>query len=263
MATTDISARNGRGARATRTAGTQGGPDTEAPGGSDAGAQDRPGARTQDRPAARTLGAERGAGSAPAPAPKKGRPGYDQQSVLEVAVSAFIEHGYDATSMGLLAERLGLSKAAIYHHFPAKTELLRAALDQALDALEGVLAEDGALRGSAEDRLSHVLRGAVLVLVDKLPYVTLLLRVRGNTEVERDALARRRAFDRAVTGLVVAARDDGTLRNDIDPRVTTRLLFGMINSIVEWYRPEGPETAERLATDVLTVALDGLRTQRG
>jgi AcrR family transcriptional regulator len=195
-------------------------------------------------------------------APKKGRPGYDQQSVLDVAVAAFIDHGYDATSMGLLAGRLGLSKAAIYHHFPAKTELLRAALDQALDGLEGVLTEDGATHGSAEERLSHVLRGAVHVLVEKLPYVTLLLRVRGNTEVERNALDRRREFDKAVTDLVVAARDDGTLRDDIDPRVTTRLLFGMINSIVEWYRPGGPETADQLAADVLAVALDGLRTQR-
>jgi AcrR family transcriptional regulator len=180
--------------------------------------------------------------------------------VLDVAVDAFIEHGYDATSMGLLAGRLGLSKAAIYHHFPAKTELLRAALNRALDGLEGVLDEEGARRGTPEERLSYVLRGAVRVLVAELPSVTLLLRVRGNTDVEREALERRRAFDRSVTGLVVAARDDGTLRSDIDPGVATRLIFGMINSIVEWYRPGGPETAERLADDVLAVALDGLRT---
>ncbi|GAB3392518.1 TetR/AcrR family transcriptional regulator [Humibacter soli] len=190
---------------------------------------------------------------------RRGRPGYDQAAVLDVAVSAFIEHGYDATSMGLLAERLGITKAAIYHHFPAKAELLRAALDQALAGLEGVLAESGARDGSAADRLAYVIRGAVLVLVDKLPYVTLLLRVRGNTDVERDALARRRAFDRSVAALVVDARNEGSLRSDVDPRVVTRLLFGMVNSIVEWYRPGGAEGADQLADDVLTVALDGLR----
>ena len=97
------------------------------------------------------------------------------------------------------------------------------------------------------------------MLTDKLPYVTLLLRVRGNTEVERRALARRRAFDRAVAALVVEARDEGSLRSDVDPGVATRLLFGMINSIVEWYRPGGAEGADQLAEDVLTVAFDGLR----
>ena len=194
--------------------------------------------------------------------PRRGRPGYDRQGVLDVAVRAFNEYGYDATSMGTLATRLGLSKSAIYHHFPSKDHLLEAALDEALGGLEGVLTEPGATSGSAADRLSHVLHRAVEVLVERLPYVTLLLRLRGNTPVERTALVRRREFDRAVASLVLAARDAGELRSDIDPRIAERLMFGMINSIVEWYRPEGPEDASRLADDVLAVAFDGLRMRR-
>lgn len=190
--------------------------------------------------------------------PKRGRPGIDPQLVLDAAVAAFIEQGYDATSMGTLSARLGLSKAAIYHHFPAKVELLRAALDEALGGLEGVLLKEGATSGKADERLAYVLNGAVHILIEKLPYVTLLLRVRGNTDVERAALTRRRAFDRSVTALVVAARDEGSVRSDIDPSVVTRLIFGMINSIVEWYRPSGPESADQLASDVLAVALEGL-----
>ena len=191
------------------------------------------------------------------PEPRRGRPGYARQAVLDIAVAAFIEHGYDATSMGLLATRLGLSKAAIYHHFPAKTELLRAALDEALDGLEGSLAASAAVPTAAA-RLEAVLRGAVHVLVDRLAYVTLLLRVRGNTEVERNALERRRAFDRAVTELVADAAAEGAVRSDVDPRIATRLVFGMINSVAEWYRPAGVENADQLADDVLAIALRGL-----
>jgi len=199
---------------------------------------------------------------APSSEPRRGRPGYDRAGVLEVAVRAFNEFGYDATSMGTLADRLGLSKSAVYHHFPSKEQLLEAALDEALGGLEGVLTEPGATSGTAASRLAYVLHRAVEVLVERLPYVTLLLRLRGNTEVEREALRRRREFDRAVTELVLAARDAGDLRSDIDPRIVERLLFGMINSIVEWYRPEGPEDATRLADDVLAVAVDGLRMPR-
>ncbi|MEO8907576.1 MAG: TetR/AcrR family transcriptional regulator [Microbacteriaceae bacterium] len=201
---------------------------------------------------------------------KRGRPGYDQRAVLEIAVAAFNEFGYDATSMGVLAQRLGLSKSAIYHHFAAKEDMLELALDEALTALENVLADadarsdsdHNAADRSAVDRLAAVLRGAVAVLVDKLPSVTLLLRVRGNPDVERHALTRRRAFDRAVSSLVVQARDEGSLRSDVDPAIVSRLLFGMINSIAEWYRPGGPVDAVTLADDVLTVALDGLRMPR-
>ena len=190
---------------------------------------------------------------------RRGRPGYDQQGILDVAVAAFNQYGYDATSMGVLADRLGLSKSAIYHHFASKDEILDRALDHALSSLEGVLDEPEATHGRAADRLDHVLRGAVHVLVDQLSYVTLLLRVRGNTEVERRALERRRAFDKRVTALVAEAQAEGSLRSDIDVRIVERLLFGMINSIVEWYRPGGPEDAARLADDVIAVALDGLR----
>lgn len=191
----------------------------------------------------------------PTPA-RRGRPGYDRQQILEIAVQVFIEQGYDATSVAALAARLGLSKSALYHHFASKEQLLEVALDEALGGLEGALKDaDGS---SARDRLEHVLRGAVLVLVDKLAYVTLLLRVRGNSDVERAALERRRSFDRRVTTLVRAAQAEGTVRSDIDPSVATRLLFGMVNSIVEWYRPSGPEGAAELAGDVLAVALDGL-----
>lgn len=187
-----------------------------------------------------------------------GREPYDIAAVLDIAVSAFNEFGYDATSISILADRLGTSKSAIYYHVSGKEDLLRLALDRAIGGLEAVLQLEEASAGAAEARLQFVVRGAVRVLVDDLPYVTLLLRLRGNTEVERQALERRRTFDRAVAILVDEARAEGSLRADIDARTTTRLLFGMINSIVDWYRPGGSLTREQLADDVITVAFGGL-----
>lgn len=194
-------------------------------------------------------------------ATKRGRPGYDQQSVLRIAVDVFNRHGYDATSMGTLAENLGISKSAIYHHVPSKGDLLKLALDHALGGLEAILTQPEASSGPADQRLEFVLRQTVAVLVERLPFVTLLLRLRGNTEIERDALERRRSFDHAVSGLIAAARDEGSLRTDIDPRTATRLLFGTINSIVEWYKPGGSLSPEKLADDLITIAFDGLHAR--
>ena len=117
--------------------------------------------------------------AAPVPG-KRGRPGYDQQTVLNVAVDVFNRHGYEATSMGILAENLGITKSAIYHHVPSKGDLLRLALDHALDGLEAVLDDPRASTGAADARLEFVLRGTIDVLTARLPFVTLLLRLRGN-----------------------------------------------------------------------------------
>lgn len=190
----------------------------------------------------------------------KARVNHDQESILLGAVEVFNRHGYDATSMGLLAENLGITKSAIYHHVPSKEYLLELALDRALGGLEGVLTDPLATTGPAVSRLDFVLRAATEVLTDRLPYVTLLLRLRGNTELERAALERRRSFNRAVAELVDEAQTDGAIRSDVDSRAITRLLFGMINSVVDWYRPDGPVSAAKVADDIVAVAFGGIRT---
>ena len=123
---------------------------------------------------------------------RRGRPGYDVESLLAVAVEVFNERGYDGTSMEDLSRRLGIAKSAIYHHVTGKDELLRMAVDRALDGLFDVAAQTRREGGRAIDRLEFLVRGSVVVLQEQLPYVTLLLRIRGNTAVERAALARRR-----------------------------------------------------------------------
>jgi AcrR family transcriptional regulator len=192
-------------------------------------------------------------------APRRGRPGYDRESLLRVAVDVFNERGYDRTSMEDLAQTLGITKSAIYHHVRSKDELLGLALDRALDGLFEAAEHAQGAPGRAVDRLEQLVRASIAVLVDRLPFVTLLLRVRGNTDVERSALARRRAFDRIVADLAEEAVNEGDLRPDVDPTMTARLVFGMVNSLTEWYRPRGGVSAEQLADTVCAVAFDGLR----
>ncbi|MFC7340254.1 TetR/AcrR family transcriptional regulator [Saccharopolyspora griseoalba] len=191
---------------------------------------------------------------------RRGRPGYDLDGLLDVAVQVFNERGYDGTSMEVLAGRLGITKSAIYYHVSGKDELLRLGVNRALDALFAVVDEPAATTGPAIDRLEHVVRRSVQVLVDELPFVTLLLRVRGNTRVERQALSRRREFDQVVSDLVKEAEREGSIRPDVDPALTSRLLFGMVNSIIEWYRPARGLRAEHVAEAVTKIAFDGLRS---
>ncbi len=183
------------------------------------------------------------------------RPAYDHESLLQVAVTVFNERGYDGTSMEHLAQTAGISKSSIYHHVAGKEALLRAALDRALDALFAVCEEEESTTGPAIDRLRHVIRRSVEILDQELPYVTLLLRVRGNTETEKDALDRRRTFDRFVAKLVASAAEDGDLGEDLDPALATRLIFGMINSIAEWYHPGGEISAAALADGVVGLVI--------
>lgn len=201
------------------------------------------------------------ASSAPGsrPAGQVGRPGYDLASLLGVAVAVFNQRGYDGTSMEYLASRLGISKSSIYHHVRGKSELLQLAVNRALDALFAAAQQPDTTTGPALDRLENLVRRSIHVLVEELPYVTLLLRVRGNTAVERHALARRREFDHIVGGLVAEACAEDSIRPDVDPELTSRLVFGTVNSLIEWYRPSRALGADQLADAMITMIFDGLR----
>lgn len=186
---------------------------------------------------------------------------HDLESLLAVAVRVYTERGFDGTSMGDLAAAAGLSKSSLYHHVESKEQLLRLALDRAVEPLFAVLEEPGAQQGRALARLEHVVRREVEVLVDRLPYVTLLLRVRGNSTTERWALARRRDFDHLVADLVTEAAAEGDVRSDVDPGLVARLLFGTVNSLAEWYDPAARSALDghALADAVVRLAFDGLR----
>jgi AcrR family transcriptional regulator len=195
-------------------------------------------------------------------APAARRDSHSVESLLTVAVGVFNVRGYDGTSMEDLAKAAGISKSSIYHHVVGKEELLRLSLSRALDGLFAVLEEPAAREGAAAVRLEHVVRRTCLELIRNLPHVTLLLRVRGNTATERGALARRRDFDHRVAALAAEAIAEGDLRAGLDPRLTARLVFGLVNSISEWYRPQPSDSPDALADAVVGLVFDGLRTVR-
>jgi AcrR family transcriptional regulator len=182
---------------------------------------------------------------------------YDAESLLAVAVTEFNTRGYDATSMEDLSRAAGITKSSFYHHVSGKEELLRAALARALDGLFGILDEPAAREGTPLQRLQHIVYRQVEVLTSELPYVTLLLRVRGNTGTERWALARRREFDAGIATLVTDALAAGQIRPDIEPALAARLLSGTVNSLIEWYRP-GRAGGKTLPADVVRVVSEGI-----
>lgn len=186
-----------------------------------------------------------------------GRRPYDAESLLAVAVGVFNTRGYDGTTMEHLSAAAGIGKSSIYHHVTGKDDLLQRALDRALGALFTVL-DDLDPQASALDQLATVVHRSVEVLIRELPYVTLLLRVRGNSAIERTAMQRRREFDARVAELVGRALDDGSVTSALDPALATRLIFGLVNSISEWYRPHHEPDAPDIPDAVVTLVLHGL-----
>ncbi|MDN5742043.1 MAG: TetR/AcrR family transcriptional regulator [Yaniella sp.] len=194
----------------------------------------------------------------PAPAVRRGRPGYDRQTLVDLCVKVFNRHGYDATSMGMLATELGISKSAIYHHVKTKEDILQSALTEALGGLEEIMDAAESTAGPATNKIEALIIGAVRVLVEKQPSVTLLLRLRGNSEVETDALKRRRNLTNRLASLIATAQAEESVRDTVDPQTMARLIFGTINSLADWYQLEKSVNAKETGRVLANLVFHGV-----
>jgi AcrR family transcriptional regulator len=94
---------------------------------------------------------------------------HTRQQILETAQEMFAELGYDATSLQMIADKMGLTKAAVYYHFRAKSDILHAIMMPGVHRIEALLDEAATMRGRRA-RITHVISGLVDFLVSHRRY---------------------------------------------------------------------------------------------
>jgi AcrR family transcriptional regulator len=98
-----------------------------------------------------------------------------RQEILETAQRLFAERGYDATSLQMIADEMGLTKAAVYYHFPAKSDILHEAMLPGINRVKALLEKAAEMRGRRA-RVECIINGFVDFLVDNRHYAVLAAR---------------------------------------------------------------------------------------
>ena len=189
---------------------------------------------------------------------------YDDQRelILERAAHLFARQGYSGTSMNQVAEACGLSKPALYHYFRDKYALLVHIAEEHVSRLQELVEEVDALQLAPEPRLRLLIERFVLEYARARDAHRVLTEdVRFLTEEDQ---ARILGTERSVVGHFASAIGQqwphiGTARLT---KPTTMLLFGMINWMFTWLRPEGSLTHEDLAPMVADLFFGGVPAMR-
>src|SRR2546430_15829119 len=95
-----------------------------------------------------------------------------RQQILQTAQRLFAELGYDATSLQMIADEMGLTKAAVYYHFRAKNEILDAIMLPGVQRLEALLDDAAAIRGRRA-RLEFLVNEFIDFLVQNRHYAVM------------------------------------------------------------------------------------------
>jgi TetR/AcrR family transcriptional regulator, cholesterol catabolism regulator len=185
------------------------------------------------------------------------RTAYDEklESILRTAAQVFAEKGYHQASIRDIARATRVSLSGLYYYFKSKEELLFLIQDHAFgtlirnldDLLDGVEDPHRRLRLLIENHLRFFVNNMaeMKVLSHEADSLTGELRARVN--------AKKRALSDTAYSILQELKPD----SGVDLRVATFSLFGMMNWLYNWYRPERDVAVDRLAADMSRLFLGG------
>jgi TetR/AcrR family transcriptional regulator, cholesterol catabolism regulator len=178
--------------------------------------------------------------------------------LTRAAARLFAEKGYHGTSVGDLAEALGVQKGSLYAHIDSKADLLWEVAREGAEAFHAALdtvPEDGPVL----ERIEAALRAHLRVVSEQLDVATVFVREWRYLEGERRErfVAERRRYEERVRALFREGRELGQLRTDLDDGTAALLTLSAANWAYTWLRP-GVDT-DSLADRFTALLLDGTR----
>lgn len=185
-----------------------------------------------------------------------------QRGLLTSAAAVFAEMGMEKASMSLIASHSNVSKALLYHYYPSKDALIfdivRTHLSELQSAIEAADQPDVA----PQERLRLLVK-AVLKNYEGRDNEH-KVQLNGTSALSEEQLAELQMIERQIV------KRFSTVIRDINPDLAkdkerpllmpvTMSLFGMMNWVYMWFRPNGPITRDDYADIATTLILEGVK----
>ena len=204
---------------------------------------------------------------------QNGRRGRSKRlEILAAATDRFGRDGYEHTKWADIAADIGVGATALYHYFESKQHCLYVIMDEAIEDFRSEFVRITAEERDLSRALAVVLESCFALSDHQVLRNRVLVAEQGRLSTtsgsEREEQARQAARSRMRelefewASFLAAAMRDGTIP-ETDPRLLTRAVLGLYNSIWHWYRPNGIISLDRIATyyTELAHALVGLPPQ--
>ena len=185
-----------------------------------------------------------------------------RDAVLQTAAQLFLEKSYGRTSMNDVAERLKITKPALYHYFRNKEEILLECYRVGTGMIEEILNGIAAHCGTGVEKVEAFIHSYANVMT--LNFGRCVMRF-DEGDLSGEAFAEVRAYkrkiDRRLRGFIQEGIADGSI-TPCDPKLAAFSIAGALNWICIWYEPKGPLSANEIATQFARTLTQGLATRR-
>lgn len=189
-------------------------------------------------------------------------PATKREAVLKTAAHLFLENGYARTSMNDVADRLNITKPALYHYFRNKEEILIECYRLGTGLIEEILNEIAAHCGTGLEKVEAFIYSYANVMT--INFGRCVMRL-DDSDLSTDALGEvrnyKRKIDRRLRSFIQEGIDDGTI-TPCDPKLAAFSIAGALNWICHWYEPEGALSPEEIANQFARTLTQGLAEKK-
>jgi AcrR family transcriptional regulator len=185
-------------------------------------------------------------------------PATKREAVLQTAAQLFLEKSYSRTSLNDVAERLNITKPALYHYFRNKEQILLECYRLGCGLIEDILNDIAAHCGTGLEKVEAFIYSYANVMT--INFGRCVMRLDDgdlSSEALTEVRAYKRKIDRRLRSFIQEGIDDGTI-TACDPKIAAFSIAGALNWICKWYEPQGPLSAEEIASQFARTLTQGM-----
>lgn len=179
--------------------------------------------------------------------------------MIRIAAHLFRTRGFHATSMNDISREMGIRKSSIYYYIKSKDDLLFDISRITTEMLIPVAEEAAFSDLEPEKKLRLIIDNHVKLIAENFDFFfTSLHELQSLTERKQEVLDIRDRYERLVRGIIRSGIQNGTFR-DIDVKIATFTLLGMMNWMIRWYHADGPISYEEIADIFSEIFINGIK----
>ncbi len=183
-----------------------------------------------------------------------------QTDIIAAAARLFSDKGYHAATVQDIADEVGILKGSLYHHVRSKEELLYLVIKEPIGRLYRTVQEIVESELPAGERLRRAAAAHVQALHDHYPHLFVYLRESDDVQRRFRATTRLspKIYEHLWQQILRHGVESGEFRDDIDVKVVSYGLLGMLNWLYKWYRPHGRLSPAEIADQFASLASGGI-----
>ena len=188
-------------------------------------------------------------------------PATKREAVLKTAAELFIEKSYGRTSLNDVADRLRITKPALYHYFHNKEEILIECYRMGVGLIEEILNEIARHGGNGLQKVEAFIHSYANVMT--LNFGRCVMRL-DEGDLTREARSEVRAYkkkiDRRLRAFIHEGIEDGSIA-PCETKIAAFSIAGALNWICMWYEPDGALSPQEIAIQFAKTLIQGLATR--